>query len=82
MRKRFLEEYKENLENFYNDKKIIEKYPMIVKVCRALLLFIPSSAFNESVNSTLGAVRNQHRKSLLFETTKATVVTKYNLDLV
>jgi hypothetical protein len=64
------------------DAVLAEKYPALFKFCRALLLFIPSSAFNEQVNSTLGMVRNRQRNSLKFETTRALLLVDYNSDLI
>lgn len=46
------------------------------------MLLIPSIAYNERVNSILGIIRNQRRKSLNFESTRAAIITKMNADMI
>ncbi len=47
-----------------------------------MLVLTPTSSFNESVNSTLGTIRNKHRQSLKFSTTRALLLVRYNSDLI
>jgi hypothetical protein len=82
MKKIFETEFKSDLEKFYLNETLYKKYPALFDLCRSLLVFIPSSAFNEQVNSTLGAVRNKQRNNLKFVTTRALLLVDYNSDLI
>jgi hypothetical protein len=46
------------------------------------MLLIPSSAYNESVNSLLAMIRDDWRQSLKFETTRSVVMTKVNKNFI
>jgi hypothetical protein len=52
---------KENLLEFYADDELNSIYPILMTFLQSLLILVPSSAFNERINSILGLVRNSHR---------------------
>ncbi len=74
--------HKSDLESFYSDSILATAYPLLFKFFRSLLLLNPSAAFNERINSILGNIRTNKRKSLKFNTTRSIIMTKSNVDLI
>jgi hypothetical protein len=82
LREAFTERSNSSLTKFYGLPEINRQYPVLSEFMQALLILIPSSAFNEQVNSILGMIRNKHRQSMMFESVRCLVLTKLNHDLL
>jgi hypothetical protein len=82
LEKTFTELCSSSLTRFYALPVININYPVLSSFMQALLILIPSSAFNEQVNSILGMIRNKHRQAMQFDTVRALVLTKLNHDLL
>ncbi len=78
----FREDYEESLLSFYSDKNLEKEFPNLFTLFRALLLLIPSSAYNERVNSLLGNIRTDKRQSLEFNSVRAIIMIKANIDII